>query len=266
MPALCGRIVQSRSRVTAAGCGGIIALLLGSTQPIKKGSQKPMWIGRGFDSDGDGNNDVFVGTRMDRGTQELISKILSPIFVLLVLWVMGVVAYKGVGYLLGWDKLTVSYAAELANSRDETLVCYGVTRLDPVAASALAQFKGRVLSLNELTELDVETIKALVEFKGQGLYLSVAELSDEAVKVLAQRQGDLGIGLTTLSVEAAKALMQHKGSLGLKGLATLSDDAARALAQHKGPVDLGGLTKLSERAAKMLRANPAIWLPDEFKQ
>lgn len=43
-----------------------------------------MWVGRGFDNDGDGGADFFVGTHIDKGSRNLLFGCLSAVIVVVV--------------------------------------------------------------------------------------------------------------------------------------------------------------------------------------
>jgi hypothetical protein len=121
----------------------------------------------------------------------------------------------------------------------------------------------------------IEAVKRVCEETSYRDFSGLAEISDDAARLLvgsddldltglknlstgaaeslAQHKGSLYLGaLTEISDEVAQALSKHQGSLGLSGLKTLSPHAAEFLAQHKGSLYLCGLTEISDEVAQAL--------------
>jgi len=65
-----------------------------------------MWIGRGFDVDGDGENDVFVVQQLSRADQRAIGKALGVVILtVIVVGGLGAIAYgffQGVVFTASW--------------------------------------------------------------------------------------------------------------------------------------------------------------------
>jgi hypothetical protein len=133
-------------------------------------------------------------------------------------------------------------------------------------AETLAEREG-LLRLDHLTSLTPETARALAKHRGELTLNGLTELLPEVAQALARHKGFLQLnGLTTLTQEAAEALAHSKGLLRLNGLTTLSPEAAEALAKYDGLLVLSGLTTLTPEAVAALRTNPAMKLPEQFKQ
>lgn len=133
-------------------------------------------------------------------------------------------------------------------------------------AESLAEREG-LLRLDYLTSLKPEAAKALAKHKGELTLNGLTELLPEVARALAKHKGFLQLnGLTTLTRDTAEALAQSEGLLRLNGLTTLSPEAAEALAKYDGLLVLSGLTTLTPEAVAALRANPAMKLPEPFKQ
>lgn len=97
-----------------------------------------------------------------------------------------------------------------------------------------------------------EVVKRVCEETSYRDFSGLAEISDDAAKLLIGSK-DLDLtGLKTLSAGAAESLAQHNGSLYLGGLTEISDEVAQALSKHQGSLGLSGLRTLSPHAAEFL--------------
>ncbi len=65
-----------------------------------------MFFGQGFDTDGDGENDIFVGGRVDAETQKFVGQFLAFILV------GGFLAFLGHGLKVWWDGFVASGGLE----------------------------------------------------------------------------------------------------------------------------------------------------------
>jgi hypothetical protein len=98
----------------------------------------------------------------------------------------------------------------------------------------------------------IEAVKRVCEETSYRDFSGLAEISDDAARLLVGSD-DLDLtGLKNLSTGAAESLAQHKGSLYLGALTEISDEVAQALSKHHGTLTLTGLTSLSDTAAEAL--------------
>ncbi len=184
---------------------------------------------------------------------------------------------EGAAILAAWPKwcgelpalttLSEKSAAALASSRKWNGNLPSLKTISPEAGKALAGRQGN-LSLDGLTTLSDEAAKELAKHQAGTLSLNgLKELSDGSAVGFAQHDGRLSLnGLTTLSKGAAASLGKHKGDwLFLDGLTALSEDAAKSLAQHPGVVSLAGLMPLTEEAFLVLKRNPKMVLPENYR-
>ena len=174
---------------------------------------------------------------------------------------------KWCGELPALATLSEKSAASLASSRNWNGSLPSFKAISPEVARALAQRRCN-LALDGLTTLSEETAKELAKHQGGTLTLNgLQHLSDNAAITFAQHDGRLSLnGVTTLSSSAAASLGKHRGDwLFLDGLTSLSEDAAKSLAQHKSVVSLSGLMPLTEEAFLVLKRNPKMVLPDNYR-
>ena len=73
-------------------------------------------------------------------------------------------------------------------------------------------------------------------------------------------------GLTSINKDVAQELAKFKGkNLGLEDLTSIDKDVAQELAKYEELLVLNGLTSIDKDVLKILKSNPALFLPDKYR-
>jgi len=140
----------------------------------------------------------------------------------------------------------------------------GVKALSDDAIALLAQFKGH-LELEGLADLSEPALRALANhrdpFNDNGVSLGISKLSDASAAIIGGfRSGSVYLNnVRQLSDAQAKGLSFYKGSLYLDGLQGLSKIAAEHLATQKGYLSLTGLRRLPVDVIQALAHHKNLW-------
>jgi len=231
-----------------------------------------MWLGRGFDSDGDGENDLFVVTHIDSATRAMIGKTIAAVIVLLVFGLAVVhgalftldVASRASSFLwrhsatilwIGWGALIVFVlvlvfgALALDASERRSRSGEGTSRS---LAEILGNFGVALISIPLLA-----TVAVGLGFIFFGLCCVFSNVwdsfySEEARKRNANAEYSRIARLIEITDSDAKVIAVRPGTLVLSSLQSLSWSAAEVLAQREGETTFPSLTALSDEAAKAL--------------
>lgn len=185
-----------------------------------------------------------------------------------------------------WGLKTLSPAAAVGLAKGSGILdirMFGPELADDTARALAKQIQTgpcRAIDFGRIKKLTVPEFAVLVVGRAHlhGGLGSVAELSDDVARALAESQGPLkalpsltaltsaplaakyaaqgGVvsftKLTTIPDDVAAALATHKGKTDLSGLKSLSVPAARAFAAHEGELVLDGLQEIGDEAAESL--------------
>jgi hypothetical protein len=244
-----------------------------------------MFIGHGFDTDGDGDNDFFIAGRVGGLTPQGCAQFLAAMAGLIVF--AGLVAIAEVCSFYRMELAHIAFSGYwffvavfpfvlvLHTAIIATLVGCRVwqsPRSDwqrPVAScaaiavviavilgnSAFKRMKAVLSRAREEASMLTVTGARVASGGGAPRLESITTMSPEAAAVLASRKGNLVLnGLTALSPEVAEALARHEEwhYLSLNGVTSLSGEAAENLSRHPGAISLRGLTTLSDEAAEAI--------------
>jgi len=242
-----------------------------------------MFIGHGFDTDGDGDNDFFIAGRVGGLTPQGCAQFLGAIAGLIVLAGLASIALLGSFYRMELAHIAFSgywffvavfpFVLALQTTIIATLVGCRVwqsPRSDwqrPVAScAAIAVVIAAILGNSAFKRMNAVLSQArdeasILTVTGASIAAggfnprleSITTMSPEAAAVLASSRADLVLnGLTALSPEVAEALARHERWLSLDGVTSLSGEAAEHLSHHPGAISLRGLTVLSDEAAEAI--------------
>jgi hypothetical protein len=249
-----------------------------------------MWIGRGVDTNSDGETDFIVGYRpppmsdqeflkgcmtaigfwtlviagcflffrgeeIYRTVQAEVVKGITPFFSWLWAWFVAIVFWSFVSAVLAASALFLflGFASTAKRSADGSRSAPSMTTLDDKIASDLAKTK-TPLRLSGVTAITDSVARKLAMHRGGFINLSgLSVIADPVAAAFVGHTGGLYLdGIRVVSPAAAGYLARHEGLLSLNGLRELSAPVATALARCKGSLSLNGLSALSLGAALAL--------------
>ncbi|MEI7808010.1 MAG: hypothetical protein WCJ07_05950, partial [Verrucomicrobiota bacterium] len=148
-------------------------------------------------------------------------------------------------------RLTLSVARELVRHQGRSLHLY-FTALNSAIARALIAYQGQ-LGFGLKGSLSVESAAILSQYRGGLQLANVREIRPEAMRHLANIQGDLEMKDIIMTDELCEILADHNGKLIIAVDIPLSPAGATALLRHNGSVtvkiktnDQPGIWKLLE--------------------
>ncbi|XZE53201.1 serine/threonine-protein kinase [Planctomycetaceae bacterium SH139] len=149
--------------------------------------------------------------------------------------------------------------ARLLSSYKNNLTLPQLTSLNSETATMFSQHRG-ILSLPSVRELTPEAARALAVRDGVSLHLrGLKSMTSEVAKELAKARCGLTLGLETITPEVAASLAPLSTSLDLNHLHSISPEVARLLTSNNRWLKLNGLRTLDADVAEALAGHPG-WL------
>jgi sulfur relay (sulfurtransferase) DsrC/TusE family protein len=122
--------------------------------------------------------------------------------------------------------------------------------MSPDVAKALSEYTGNI-TLSKLKEIDDESAEELTNFKGKFFGYSLNNISNKAMKAIAQGATHVVLAIESIDAEGAAALCGAK-EVSIDRVKSMDDETCAVFSKYKGKLNIEGIRNVSKEGGRNL--------------